>query len=159
MNLQTEEKGYLRLAIKTALENIDEGGGPFGAVVVRDKEIIGRSGNRVVVNNDPTAHAEIEAIRQAAAAVSTHDLSDCVIYSSCEPCPMCLGAIYWSGIKRVVFASDRYRAAVSGFSDEMIYEEIMLPPGERKIEMISELTGEGEDVFRKWDLFPGKVLY
>ncbi len=120
-------------AIVTASGNIADGGGPFGAVVVREGRVISRSGNRVVSEHDPTAHAEVLAIRMAAAAMGTHDLSDCVIYSSCEPCPMCLGAIYWSGIRRVVYASDRYRAAAAGFDDEMIYSELALDKESRSI--------------------------
>ncbi len=146
-------------AIVTASGNIADGGGPFGAVVVREGRVISRSGNRVVSEHDPTAHAEVLAIRMAAAAMGTHDLSDCVIYSSCEPCPMCLGAIYWSGIRRVVYASDRYRAAAAGFDDEMIYSELALDKESRSIRMDRALKDEGDRIFNIWDNYPGKILY
>jgi tRNA(Arg) A34 adenosine deaminase TadA len=113
----------------------------------------------VVSEHDPTAHAEVLAIRMAAAAMGTHDLSDCVIYSSCEPCPMCLGAIYWSGIRRVVYASDRYRAAAAGFDDEMIYSELALDKESRSIKMDRALKDEGDRIFNIWDNYPGKILY
>lgn len=159
MELNISEKDFLRKAIETASGNIADGGGPFGAVVVRDGKVISRSGNRVVSEHDPTAHAEVLAIRMAAAALGTHDLSDCVIYSSCEPCPMCLGAIYWSGIRRVVYASDRHRAAAAGFDDEMIYSELALDIGSRSICMDRALTDEGDRIFNIWDSYPGKILY
>ena len=159
MELKSDERGFLMQAIVTASGNIADGGGPFGAVVVREGRVISRSGNRVVSEHDPTAHAEVLAIRMAAAALGTHDLSDCVIYSSCEPCPMCLGAIYWSGIRRVVYASDRYRAAAAGFDDEMIYSELALDKESRSIRMDRALTDEGDRIFNIWDNYPGKILY
>jgi tRNA(Arg) A34 adenosine deaminase TadA len=159
MELKSDEKGFLMQAIETASGNIADGGGPFGAVVVREGRVISRSGNRVVSEHDPTAHAEVLAIRMAAAALGTHDLSGCVIYSSCEPCPMCLGAIYWSGIRRVVYASDRYRAAAAGFDDEMIYSELALDKESRSIRMDRALTDEGDTIFNIWDNYPGKILY
>lgn len=159
MELKSDEKGFLMQAIETASGNIADGGGPFGAVVVREGRVISRSGNRVVSEHDPTAHAEVLAIRMAAAALGTHDLSGCVIYSSCEPCPMCLGAIYWSGIRRVVYASDRYRAAAAGFDDEMIYSELALDKESRSIRMDRALTDEGDRIFNIWDNYPGKILY
>ncbi|MCI0522241.1 MAG: nucleoside deaminase [Bacteroidales bacterium] len=159
MELNRSEKDFLMQAIETASANISDGGGPFGAVVVMEGKVISRSGNRVISEHDPTAHAELLAIRMAAAALGTHDLSDCVIYSSCEPCPMCLGAIYWSGIRRVVYASDRYRAASAGFNDEMIYSELALDSGSRSIAMDRALTDEGDRVFSLWDNYPGKILY
>jgi tRNA(Arg) A34 adenosine deaminase TadA len=154
-----EDKKFLSMALEAASANISEGGGPFGAVVVREGRAISVSGNRVVPDSDPTAHAEVTVIRQAAAALKTFDLSDCVIYSSCEPCPMCLGAIYWAGIRRVVYAADRHMAAAAGFSDELIYREIALAPSERSIVMERAMITEGEKVFTKWDSYPGKVQY
>jgi tRNA(Arg) A34 adenosine deaminase TadA len=159
MELNSEERKFLKLAIDTASDNIKKQGGPFGAVIVSKGNIISRAGNRVVIGHDPTAHAEVQAIRMAAAALGTHDLSGCVIYSSCEPCPMCLGAIYWAGIRRLVYASDRYKAAASGFDDEMIYTELALDHEKRSIVMSRGMKDEGDSVFRKWDNFPGKVLY
>ena len=159
MKLSTDERNYLKLAIDTAEKNMMDGGGPFGAVIVRDGTVIACSGNRVVPGHDPTAHAEVMAIRLAAEVSSTHDLSDCVIYASCEPCPMCLGAIYWAGIRRIVYASDRYRAAAAGFSDNHIYEELVLGNSERSIEMIRDLKGEGDAVLSKWEGLPDKIRY
>jgi len=157
--MKDKDKEYLSLAIDIAKKNIAGGGGPFGAVIVKNDEIISSSGNRVVPDNDPTAHAEVSAIRKASSALGTFDLSGCVIYASCEPCPMCLGAIYWSGIRRVVYASDRFSAAAAGFSDEMIYREINLPNDRKSIEMSQGMSGEGEKVFDEWDRFADKVRY
>lgn len=154
-----EDIKFLKKAIEVAETNINDGGGPFGALVVRGNDIIAQAGNRVVAGNDPTAHAEVQAIRLAAALLGTFDLGDCVIYSSCEPCPMCLGAIYWAGIKRVVYSADRHMAAAAGFSDEMIYRELSLPYKERSIEMDQALDQEGGNVFSKWENFPDKVRY
>lgn len=159
MKISSEDRIFLEMAIEEARTNINNGGGPFGAVVVRGGKVISSSGNRVVPENDPTAHAEIQAIRKAASALGTFDLADCVIFSSCEPCPMCLGAIYWSGIKRVVFSADRYMAAEAGFSDEMIYSELSLPADRRSIEMNQALRAEGAEVFSDWEKYPGKVPY
>lgn len=157
--MTSDDKRFLGAAIEVADRNIGEGGGPFGAVVVRRGEIISHSGNRVVADNDPTAHAEVAAIRIAAAILGTFDLSDCVVYASCEPCPMCLGAIYWAGIRRVVYSADRHMAAASGFNDEMIYREIALDNENRKIVMDRGLITKGKKVFKKWDNYPGKVQY
>jgi len=159
MKLSGEDKRYLELAIKTAGENMKDGGGPFGAVIVRDGSIIARAGNRVVTGHDPTAHAEVMAIRMAAETLGTHDLSGCVIYASCEPCPMCLGAIYWAGIRRIVYASDRYRAAAAGFSDNHIYEELALDNGEKSIAMVRGLKEEGDSVLKSWEELPDKIQY
>jgi tRNA(Arg) A34 adenosine deaminase TadA len=150
---------FLRRAIETATIGISDGGGPFGAVIVKDGIIISESFNRVVLNNDPTAHAEILAIRQASSVLSSHDLNGCILYSSCEPCPMCLGAIYWSGIKKVVYSCDRTDAENAGFSDKLIYNEIMLDPSKRKISFIRLTDSKGEEVFRKWNEMENKVTY
>lgn len=150
---------YLKEAISIAAANINDGGGPFGAVIVKSGEIISASGNRVVNNCDPTAHAEVLAIRTAAAKLGNHSLEDCTLYTSCEPCPMCLGAIYWAGIRRVVYAAGRHDAAAAGFSDEHIYSEIALNTGERSIEFINLEAENGREVFRKWIAFPGKIPY
>lgn len=159
MILSGEDKGFLELAIKTAGENMEDCGGPFGAVIVRGGSVIARAGNRVVAGHDPTAHAEVMAIRMAAETLGTHDLSDCVIYASCEPCPMCLGAIYWAGIRRIVYASDRYRAASAGFSDNHIYEELALDNGKRSITMVRGLKKEGDRVLQRWEELPDKIQY
>jgi len=159
MKLNSEDRKFLEMAISTAEGNITSGGGPFGAVIVSNGRVLAAAGNRVVAGHDPTAHAEIQAVRIAAAALGTHDLSDCVIYASCEPCPMCLGAIYWAGIKRIVYASDRYRAAAAGFDDERIYTELAQANSERSIIMDRGLEQEGDRVLRKWEEYPDKVKY
>lgn len=153
------DKSFLQKAIKIAENGIDTGHGPFAAIITRNGEIVAEANNEVVISNDPTAHAEVLAIRRASALLKTHDLSGCILYSSCEPCPMCLGAIYWSGIKKVIYASDRDDAEKAGFSDKFIYNEIALDPAERNIifKRISD-TG-GDKVFRKWVDFENKVPY
>jgi len=153
------DKFFLQKAIEIAKIGISSGGGPFVAVIVKDDKIISEAFNRVTLNNDPTAHAEILAIRQAASTLESHELNDCTVYSSCEPCPMCLGAIYWSGIKKVVYGCDRSDAESSGFSDKLIYKEIMLDPSKRKISFIRLTDAGGKEVFRKWDEFENKIPY
>jgi guanine deaminase len=153
------DKLYLLRAIKIASESIEQGGGPFGAVIVKDDLVISEASNRVVLNNDPTAHAEILAIRQASAILKSHELNECTLYSSCEPCPMCLGAIYWSGIQKVVYACDRSDAEEAGFSDRLIYNEIMLDPSERMISFVRLADSGGLEVFKKWDQFDNKIAY
>lgn len=154
-----EDRKYLKEAIKIAADAIDEGGGPFGAVITREGSIIASSGNRVVLNHDPTAHAEILVIREASSLLGTHDLGGCILYASCEPCPMCLGAIYWSGIQRVVYASGRADAAAAGFDDEFIYNEIALDPGMRRVSFIHKGDERAGDVFRKWIEYEEKIPY
>jgi tRNA(Arg) A34 adenosine deaminase TadA len=153
------DKLFLLRAIELASRNISEGGGPFGAVIVKDNKIISEEGNRVVLNSDPTAHAEILAIRKAASFLKSHELNGCTLYSSCEPCPMCLGAIYWSGIKNVIYASDRQDAENAGFSDKLIYDEIVLDPSKRKIPFLKLNEPGGDDVFRDWDKLENKTAY
>ena len=159
MSLNSKDRKFLELAIKTAGENMEDGGGPFGAIITKGENILARAGNRVVPAHDPTAHAEVMAIRMAAEKLGTHDLSDCTIYASCEPCPMCLGAIYWAGIRRLVYASDRYSAASAGFSDNHIYEELALDNGSRNIEMVRGLKKEGDNVLKRWVDLPDKKQY
>ena len=153
------DKLFLRRAIETATIGISDGGGPFGSVIVKDGRIISEAFNRVVLNNDPTAHAEILAIRKASSVLRSHDLDGCALYSSCEPCPMCLGAIYWSGIKKVVYSCDRTDAENAGFSDKLIYNEIMLDPSKRRISFIKLKDSGGEEVFRKWNEMENKITY
>jgi guanine deaminase len=154
-----DHKKFLKRAIKIAAEGIKYGGGPFGAVISKEGSIIAESNNKVVLNTDPTAHAEILAIREASAVLKTHDLSSCVLYASCEPCPMCLGAIYWSGIKKVVYASERRDASSAGFDDKLIYEEILLDPSKRQISFVQIKDNEAAAVFRKWEQYDGKTTY
>jgi guanine deaminase len=155
----SEDTEFLRKAIEIAAGGIKEGGGPFGAVISKQGLIIAQSNNRVVLNTDPTAHAEILAIREASAVLKTHDLSGCILYASCEPCPMCLGAVYWSGIKKVVYASDRKDASSAGFNDELIYKEILLEPSRRQVSFVQIKNVDAEAVFRKWELYDGKTTY
>ena len=154
-----KDKDFLKQAIELAKKGIKAGGGPFGAILTKNGKIIAEAYNKVVLTSDPTAHAEVNAIRQAALELNTHDLSDCILYSSCEPCPMCLGAIYWAGIKKVVYACDRADAEEAGFSDNLIYEEILLDPENRKLTFLHIKNTGGEEVFRKWDELEDKIRY
>jgi guanine deaminase len=154
-----DDRSLLLRAIKIAGEGIAKGGGPFGAVVVKDGKIVSEEFNRVVLDSDPTAHAEIAAIRQASSKMKSHDLNGCTIYCSCEPCPMCFGAIYWSGIRNVVYACDRHDAANAGFSDKDIYDEIALDPSDRRIKYVRLEQEEGEAVFKKWQRHENKIQY
>jgi tRNA(Arg) A34 adenosine deaminase TadA len=149
----------IRRAIELSLESVKKGGGPFGSVVTKDGKIISESCNKVTLLNDPTAHAEIGAIREAARKLNTFDLSGCSIYVSCEPCPMCLGAIYWARINKVFFASTRSDAENIGFDDSLIYEEISRPLNERKIEFKQLLREEALEAFRAWEKSENKVEY
>jgi guanine deaminase len=153
------DKLFLSRAIEIATQGILNGGGPFGAVITKDDKIISEAHNKVVLNNDPTAHAEILVIRQTSSFLQSHELHDCILYSSCEPCPMCLGAIYWAGIRKVVFACDRTDAEEAGFSDKLIYSEICLDPSQRTISFIRLNDSGGKEVFRKWDRMENKITY
>jgi tRNA(Arg) A34 adenosine deaminase TadA len=141
---------FMREAIELSIKNIDKNGGPFGAVIVKDGEIIARGINKVTSNNDPTAHAEVNAIREAAAKLGTFDLKGCEIYSSCEPCPMCLGAIYWARIDKLYFANTKRDAKEIDFDDSFIYEELELPVEKRKIPTTQILRDEAIIAFNKW---------
>lgn len=141
---------YIEMAIKIAEDGLAKGHGPFGAVIVKDGEVLAKAANSVTLNHDPTAHAEVMAIREAANKLGTHNLEGCTIYTSCEPCPMCLGAIYWAGIQKVVFAASREDAAKAGFNDKFIYDEIALEPPERKVEFLYFKTPEAKQLFDKW---------
>jgi guanine deaminase len=153
------EKIFLLRAIEVAKDGIESGGGPFGAVVSKDGMIISEAYNKVVMTNDPTAHAEILAIRKAASFLKSHHLENCTLYSSCEPCPMCLGAIFWAGIKQVVYACDRADAEKAGFSDKLFYEEIMRDPSKRKVVFLRLTDTGGAEIFKKWEEFENKISY
>jgi len=153
------DKKFLERAVVLASDSITRGGGPFGAVIVKDNLVISEAYNTVFLSKDPTMHAEVAAIRKASAALGTFDLSGCSLYTSCEPCPMCLGAVYWAGIKKVVYASDRKDAEAAGFSDNLIYEEIKRLPSERTIEFIRMEDAGSSDVFKRWIEMENKNPY
>lgn len=155
----TSDRDFLLRAVRLAEDGIEKGNGPFGAVIVRNGEIISEAVNSVVSSKDPTAHAEITAIRLASKILDTHQLGDCILYSSCEPCPMCLSAIYWSGIKKVIYAADRHDAAAAGFSDINIYDEINLAVEKRRVKFKQLTDVDGKGVFRIWNQFENKIPY
>ncbi|MFY9417466.1 MAG: nucleoside deaminase [Bacteroidales bacterium] len=150
---------FLKLAIELAKENVKNCGGPFGAVIVKDGQIIAKGTNRVTSHNDPTAHAEIVAIRQACEKLNDFQLTDCIIYSSCEPCPMCLGAIYWARPKKLVFAANKFDAANAGFDDSLIYDEIHLPYSDRHLETVNLRVDESLQPFELWMSESNKRTY
>ena len=147
-------------AIQLSLENIESGrGGPFAAVVVKDGKIVAEGTNCVTSTNDPTAHAEVVAIREACKKLNNFELKDCEIYTTCEPCPMCLGAIYWARPSRVYFANTAADAAQAGFDDSLIYEEIPRPHAQRKIPLIPMMREEALEAFRVWKSKADKTEY
>jgi len=150
----------MREAIRLSIENVDSGkGGPFGAVIVKNGEIIARAANEVILTNDPTAHAEVVAIRRACQTLGSFQLDDCEIYCSCEPCPMCLGAIYWARPAKVYYANTKEDAAGIDFDDQFIYQEIELPMDKRHLSTEQILREEALEAFDKWRLNPIKILY
>jgi len=147
-------------AIRLAEDGMRSGhGGPFGCVIVRAGEIVGRGHNRVTSANDPTAHAEVTAIRDACANLETFQLTDCELYTSCEPCPMCLASAYWARITRIVYSNTRDEAAAIGFDDAFIYDEMPKSPGERAIAMEHRPTAEATAAFHAWSAKPDKIAY
>jgi len=150
---------FLRQAVELARANVADGGGPFGAVIVKDRQIIAASGNRVTGNLDPTAHAEIMAIRLACEKLGDFQLTDCTLYTSCEPCPMCLGAIYWSRLHEVYFACNRFDAAAAGFDDSFIYDEIPKQPAQRRIAMHYVQLPHAQSPFDCWKQLETKQRY
>ncbi|HEY6292541.1 MAG TPA: nucleoside deaminase [Terriglobia bacterium] len=151
---------FMREAIALSLENVRSlWGGPFGAIVVKDGQILARGANRVTASNDPTAHAEVVAIRAACQALGSFQLSGCEVYSSCEPCPMCLSAMYWARIRGYYYGNTRLEAAQIGFDDALIYREIAKPPEERLIPSLRLLAEEAAEVFAEWVRSASKVPY
>jgi guanine deaminase len=151
---------FMREAIRLSLRMMGRNaGGPFGAVVVRDDQIVGRGWNQVTSTNDPTAHAEVVAIRDACRKLKTFRLEDCDLYTSCEPCPMCLSAIYWARLRKVYYGNTRKDAAKIAFDDEMIYREVALPIAKRQLPMKQLLRGEALRVFQAWDRKEDKARY
>lgn len=149
----------MRRAIKLSADSVANGGGPFGAVIVRDGEIVAEGSNGVTILNDPTAHAEVSAIRQACKKLNSFDLTGCEIYTSCEPCPMCLGAIYWAHIDKIYYANNRKDAANIGFDDELIYQEMEVQPQYRKKPSEILLNNEAIKVFQQWTEKTDKTRY
>ena len=153
------ENIFMKKAIDLSIENVKNGGGPFGAVIVKDGEIIAASSNSVTSDNDPTAHAEVNAIRLATKKLGRFDLSDCEIYSSCEPCPMCLGAIYWARLDKLYFANDKKDAKDIGFDDSFIYDEIELNYKNRKLKTVQIMRNEALVAFKNWNEKEDKIEY
>ncbi|MDD6896013.1 MAG: nucleoside deaminase [Prevotellaceae bacterium] len=154
-----EKKELMHRAIQLSIESVKNGGGPFGAVIAKGGEIIAEASNSVTIDHDPTAHAEVNAIRKASAKLGTFDLSGCDIFTSCEPCPMCLGAIYWAHLDRIYYANDRKDAANIGFDDDFIYEEISIPVSQRKKPMEAFMRSEAIKAFQLWTDKNDKVEY
>ncbi len=151
---------FMARAIQLSIENVRSGrGGPFGALVVRDGDVVAEAANQVTATNDPTAHAEVLAIRQACQKLRCFELKGCDLYTSCEPCPMCLGAIYWARIHKVYFGGLAADAAQAGFDDSAIYAEFTQPHAEREIPMIQMMREEALAAFRAWEQHPGKIPY
>jgi guanine deaminase len=156
----SEHEKYMRMAIELSEYNVKQGvGGPFGAVIVKDGMVIARSANKVVQQNDPTAHAEIAAIRLACQELGSHNLQGCVIYTSCEPCPMCLGAIYWAKIDTIYYGNTKTDASAIGFDDHFIYEELERPLNQRKLLSVQLLREEALPAFKLWDTSESKTDY
>jgi len=149
----------MRRAIELSENSVLNGGGPFGAVIAKDGEIVAEGSNKVTIDNDPTAHAEVCTIRNACQKLGTFDLSGCVIYTSCEPCPMCFGAIYWAHLDKIYYANDRKDAGKIGFDDDFIYEEITLEPQYRKKPSEILLRNEAINAFKMWTLKDDKNEY
>lgn len=154
-----EHKDFMRRAIALAVENVAKGGGPFGAVIVKEGVVVATGVNRVTANNDPTAHAEVNAIREACTKLGTFDLSGCVLYTSCEPCPMCLGAIYWAHLDKIYYGANQHDAAEVNFDDSFIYRELELEPAKRHKPVENILHYEALAPFNAWREKSDKVEY
>ena len=155
-----ENSAFIKKAVNLAEKNVTtRTGGPFGAVVVKEGKIIAKGQNHVTLKNDPTAHAEVEAIRKACQLLDTFDLSGCELYTSCEPCPMCLSAIYWARLDAVYYATEKEDAADAGFDDAFIYDEIAKAPADRTIKMVKLEIPAGNAPFEKWKADPLKIEY
>jgi len=158
--MEAPREEFMREAIRLSIEKMQAGyGGPFGAVIVKDGQIIARGFNQVTSTNDPTCHAEVDAIRKACAALGTFQLQDCDLYTSCEPCPMCLGAIYWARPRRVFYGNTKQDAARVSFDDQFIYDEIEKPLNQRRIPMQELLRDEAQEGFRAWTRHEARKEY
>jgi tRNA(Arg) A34 adenosine deaminase TadA len=160
MIVSEQQEKFMRRAIELSRQKMEENhGGPFGAVIVKDGRIIGEGWNHVTSANDPTAHAEVTAIRNACKSLGDFKLAGCEIYTSCEPCPMCLAAIYWARLDKIYYANTRKDAAAIGFDDDFLYREISLPEAERKLPVRRLLADEAKNVFDSWVKKPDKTTY
>ncbi|MFW0716888.1 nucleoside deaminase [Pedobacter sp. N23S346] len=160
MENEKQHEEFMQMAIALSVKNVNENlGGPFGAVVVKDGKLVAGSANKVTSTNDPTAHAEVSAIRLACTELNTFDLTGCVIYTSCEPCPMCLAAIYWAKISTIYYANTKVDAENIGFSDKFIYEEIDKPMEERALPVVQMLRSEAIEAFNLWATSPLRLEY
>ena len=154
-----EDERFMQMAIDLSTENVERGGGPFGAVIVRNGEILATGTNRVTAENDPTAHAEVSAIRTACRRLGVFKLEGSTIYTSCEPCPMCLSAIYWAGISRIFYGNTKADAKAINFDDSFIYDEIALPYAQRSIPCNNIMRERALAAFRAWEAKVDKVCY
>ena len=157
--MTSKDQQFMRQAIDLSIENVANGGGPFGAVIVRDDKVVATGVNRVTANNDPTAHAEVSAIRAACQKEGSFMLKGCTIYTSCEPCPMCLSAIYWAGISHICYANTKQDAEDINFGDKFIYEEIERPINQRTIPTEHFMRDEALQAFRDWEAKTDKIEY
>ena len=157
--ITAEDRRFMQMAIDLSIENVANGGGPFGAVIVKDGKVVATGVNRVTANNDPTAHAEVSAIRAACQKIQDFRLTDCVCYTSCEPCPMCLSALYWAGVSRIWYGNTKVDADHIGFGDDFIYKEIEKPYEKRTIPIQGMMRDEALAAFRAWEEKEDKVEY
>lgn len=158
-HIEQHEK-FMKMAIKLSERNVLESlGGPFGAVIVKDGKVIAKSANKVTTTNDPTAHAEVSAIRLACKKLKTFDLTGCVVYTSCEPCPMCLSAVYWAKIDRIYYANTKQDAEDIGFSDKFIYDELDKPMDKRQLPIKQMMRADAQPAFKLWDESEMKASY
>jgi guanine deaminase len=157
--MNESDKKFMLMAIELSLNSVKNNGGPFGAVIVKDGKIIAKASNSVTLDNDPTAHAEVNSIRSACSALKTFDLSGCTLYTSCEPCLMCLGAIYWARINKIFYANTRIDAKSIGFDDSFIYDELEKPISERSIPTIQIMHDEAIKAFEEWEQKTDKTEY
>jgi guanine deaminase len=154
-----DDAGFLQQAIDLAVANVGNGGGPFGALVVREDRVVAEGGNRVTADLDPTAHAEIEAIRRACRMLGTFSLERCILYTSCEPCPMCLAAAHWARLERIVFAADRHDAAAADFDDAVLYDELSLPLDRRRTPIRRLHLATATAPFEAWRAMAARTPY
>lgn len=159
IEITEKDLAFLKIAVEKSIESVNAGGGPFGAVIVKDDEIIAVASNSVTIDNDPTAHAEVNAIREACKKIGSFKLDGCRVYSSCEPCPMCLSALYWAGVAAIYYGNTKEDAAAIDFSDKFIYDELDLPKSERAIPCIRIADSGAIEAFRAWEKKSDKTAY